>query len=261
MGNIAGKVAIITGAGRGIGRAIALAYGREGAKVVVASRTSSTVDSVVAQIERNGGMAVGIPCDVGQRDQVFGLVARAAKVFGTVDILVNNAQSFGSARKPAGSLYLQPLETLDEEEWDNIYRTGLMSTLWGMKAAFPYLKTKGGKIINFGSATGQIGLGGAAAYNATKEGIRALTRTAAREWGKYRITANVINPALKTDSWDEFARENPERVASVLKDIPVGRLGDPETDVGPLAVFLGSSDSDYITGMTFMLNGGRFIFP
>ena len=261
MGDISGKVAIVTGAGRGIGRAIALTYGTAGAKVVVASRSRSTVDAVAAEIERDGGTAHGLTCDVGQRDQVFAMVDEAAKKFGTVDILVNNAQSFGPSKKPHGTLNLQPLETFDEDEWENTYRTGLLSTLWSMKAAFPYLKEKGGKIINFGSSVGQLGMAGGAAYAATKEGVRALTRVAAREWGKYKITANVIVPSLRTDSMEEFLEKNPDMAEVIVKEIPVGRMGDPIKDVGPMALYLGSSDTDFVSGMTFMLNGGRYMFP
>jgi NAD(P)-dependent dehydrogenase (short-subunit alcohol dehydrogenase family) len=153
------------------------------------------------------------------------------------------------------------LETFDEDEWENTYRTGLMSTLWAMKAAFPYLKTGGGKIINFASSVGQNGLAGAAAYAATKEGVRALTRVAAREWGRHGITVNVIAPALRTESMDAFLEEHPEVEAAMIKEIAVGRFGEPIRDAGPLALFLGSSDSDFITGMTFLLSGGRHMYP
>jgi NAD(P)-dependent dehydrogenase (short-subunit alcohol dehydrogenase family) len=111
-----------------------------------------------------------------------------------------------------------------------------------MKAVFPWMKDRGGKIINFGSSLGQIGGEGTAAYNATKEAIRALSRTAAREWGKYKINVNVINPAVVTDA--------------MLGQVPLRRWGDPVKDAGGLAVFLASSDADYLTGMTFQLDGG-----
>jgi NAD(P)-dependent dehydrogenase (short-subunit alcohol dehydrogenase family) len=261
VGNLSGKVAIITGAGRGIGRGIAVAYGRAGAKVVVSSRSRGSIDKVVDEITRSSGTAIGITCNVGERDQVFRMVEQAFEEFGAVDILVNNAQSFGPSKAPTGTLVPQPLETFDEDEWEHINRTGLLSTLWGMKAVFPHMKDKGGKIINFGSVTGEMGMAGAAAYNATKEGIRALTRTAAREWGKHNITVNVINPTIRTDSMDKFAEANPEAAKAMLDTIPLGRHGDPLKDAGALAVFLGSGQSDYITGMTFNLDGGFFLRP
>jgi NAD(P)-dependent dehydrogenase (short-subunit alcohol dehydrogenase family) len=261
MSDLSGKVAIVTGAGRGIGRGISLAYARAGAKVVVASRTQATVDGLVAEIREGGGTAVGVTCDVGRRDQVFGLAERAYAAFGAIDILVNNAQAFGPAAKPSSTWILQPLETFDEDDWEHTYRTGLLGTLWGMKAVFPHMKETGGKIINMSSMAGQIGNAGSAAYNATKEGVRALTRTAAREWGKYKINVNVISPSIRTDALDEFERNNPEFVKSALLQVPLGRFGDPLKDAGALALFLGSSASDFITGMTFMLDGGLFMYP
>jgi len=261
MADVAGKVAIVTGAGRGIGRGIALTYGRAGAKVVVASRTRASVDGVVGEIVGDGGTAIGVTCDVGQREQVFDTVSRAVDEFGAVDILVNNAQAFGPAARPSSTWILQPLETFDEDDWEHTYRTGLLATLWGMKAAFPHMKERGGKIINMSSMAGQVGMAGSAAYNATKEGIRGLTRTAAREWGKYRINVNVVSPSVRTDGLEKFERENPEFIKAALQNVPLGRFGDPIKDVGPLALFLGSSDSDFITGMTFMPDGGLFMYP
>jgi NAD(P)-dependent dehydrogenase (short-subunit alcohol dehydrogenase family) len=261
MSDISGKVAVVTGAGRGIGRGIALAYARAGAKVVVASRTQATVDRLVGEIQGDGGTAIGVTCDVGQRDQVFGLAERAHAAFGAIDILVNNAQAFGPAAKPSTTWILQPLESFDEDDWEHTYRTGLLGTLWGMKAVFPHMKANGGKIINMSSMAGQIGNAGSAAYNATKEGVRALTRTAAREWGKYQINVNVISPSVRTDALDEFELKNPEFIKTALMQVPLGRFGDPLKDAGALALFLASGDSDFITGMTFMLDGGLFMYP
>ena len=250
----------MTGAGRGIGRGIALSFARAGARVVVASRTRTTVDGVVAEIEGQGGTALGITCDVGERDQVFALVEQTVRAHGSVDILVNNAQSFVTPGKTTTS-GRQPLETYDEKDWELIYRTGVLGTLWGMKAVFPYMKVHGGKIINFGSLAGQAGIEGFSGYGAAKEGIRALSRTAAREWGKYRINVNVINPAIRTDSLIELERLDPEMMRQVLNSIPLGRFGEPVRDAGPLAMFLASSDADFITGMTIMLDGGSFMSP
>jgi NAD(P)-dependent dehydrogenase (short-subunit alcohol dehydrogenase family) len=259
---LAGKVAIVTGAGRGIGRGIAIAYGRAGAKVMVASRTQATVDKVVREIEAEGGVALGLTCNVGVRAQVFAMVARTVQAFGPVDILVNNAQSFGiPGRSNAAGDGCQPLETYDEEEWELIYRTGVLATLWAMKAVFPHMKDRGGKIINFGSLAGQVGTWGFAGYGATKEGIRALSRTAAREWGKYKINVNVINPSVLSDAMEELIKNQPDMMQAALASIPMGRWGDPVRDAGGLAVFLASSASDYLTGMTFMLDGGQFMSP
>jgi NAD(P)-dependent dehydrogenase (short-subunit alcohol dehydrogenase family) len=219
--DIKDKVAIVTGAGRGIGRGIALCYARAGACVVVASRTRTTVEGVVAEIQSEGGEALGITCDVGDREQVFAMVEQTVREYGAVDILVNNAQSFAVPGKTTTS-GRQPLETFDES---------------------------------------QAGIEGFAGYGAAKEGIRALSRTAAREWGKFGINVNVINPAVRSDSLIELERVDPDMMRQVLKSVPLGRYGDPIRDAGPLAVFLASKDADFITGMTIMLDGGSFMSP
>jgi NAD(P)-dependent dehydrogenase (short-subunit alcohol dehydrogenase family) len=261
MEDVKGKVAVITGAGRGTGKGIAIAYGRAGIKTVVTSRTKATVDAVVAQINSEGGTAHGIACDVTDRAQVFAMIDQAAKHFGTVDILVNTAQAWGTAKKPTAFITLRPLHECDEDEWDNIYRSGLLGTMWAMKAAFPYLSKRGGKVINFGSAGGQFGRAGQAAYNATKEGVRALSRTAAREWGPYKINVNVINPMTASDATVEWEKSDPAAVKAVCDQTPLGRFGDVIKDAGDVALFLASKYSDYLTGMTFMLDGGFFMAP
>jgi NAD(P)-dependent dehydrogenase (short-subunit alcohol dehydrogenase family) len=260
MKRLEGKVAIVTGAGQGIGRGISLAYGLEGAKVVAASRTTSSVEAVVRQIREEGGTALGVTCDVGHEEQIKAAVARTVQEFGTVDILVNNAQSFGTADAPQNIPTPSPLENLSDAEWEFTLRTGLWASFWAMRAVFPYMKEHGGKIINFGSMSGQRGERGTAPYNATKEAIRALTRTAAREWGKYKINVNVINPASLTRALEESQSKHPPKTSSALS-IPLGRLGDPQKDIGAAAVFLASSESDYITGMTFMVDGGLLMGP
>jgi NAD(P)-dependent dehydrogenase (short-subunit alcohol dehydrogenase family) len=199
MTALQGRVAIVTGAGRGIGRGIALEYALEGASVVVASRSPDTVDSVVAEIHQAGGTACGAVCDVGYPEQIHEMVDAAVARYGTVDILVNNAQSFGSADSPAGSPTDRDLETFPLDEWDWMFQTGVKATLSAMQAVFPHMKRAGaGKIINFGSRIGIVCRPHAAAYAANKEAIRALTRVAANEWGRHQINVNVINPSAAT---------------------------------------------------------------
>ena len=261
-GILDGKVAIVTGAGRGIGRAIAHAYGREGAKVVVASRTQSTVEAVAAEIVAAGGEAIGVACDVGIRDQVFGCVEQAVAAFGGVHIVVNNAQGFGTETSPQPSTVFVACEDTDEDEWEYTIRTGPTASLWFMKAAFPHMKAAGyGRVINFASSSGQIGFEGNTCYNAAKEAIRALSRTAAREWGQHGITVNVINPALETRAFDAWKTARPDFVEALKDKIPMRRLGDPDRDAGPLAVFLAGPGSSYMTGGTFMLEGGMHTLP
>jgi 2-hydroxycyclohexanecarboxyl-CoA dehydrogenase len=260
--SLEGKVAIVTGAGRGIGRAIALAFGREGAKVVVASRTPATVDAVAQEIREAGGEAIGVPCDVGRRDDIIACVDAAVETYGTVHILVNNAQGFGTEASPQPSTVFVACEDTNEDEWDYTLRTGPAATLRFMKAAFPHMKKQGyGKIINFASSSGQIGFEGNTCYNAAKEAIRAISRTAAREWGQHGINVNIINPALETRAFDAWKTARPDFVEALKEKIPMRRLGDPERDAGPLAVFLAGPGSDYMTGSTFMLEGGMHTLP
>jgi NAD(P)-dependent dehydrogenase (short-subunit alcohol dehydrogenase family) len=260
MGRLSGKVAIVTGSGRGIGRGIATLFAGEGAAVVVASRTAAAVDAVVGELQALGGRALGVPCDVGRKEQVDAVTAAAVAQFGAIDILVNVAQGFGTREEPTPFPQPRALEAVSDAEWDFTLSTGLMGTLWCMRAVFPYMKDRGGKIINFGSLAGQRGSAGTAAYNVTKEAIRALTRTAAREWGRYRINVNVINPAARSRALDEYQQKNPPKTDPAAQ-VPLGRLGDALADIAPAALFLASSDSDYITGMTLMVDGGLLILP
>jgi NAD(P)-dependent dehydrogenase (short-subunit alcohol dehydrogenase family) len=261
-GLLEGRVAIVTGAGRGIGRAIASAYAAEGAKVVVASRTPSTVDAVVREIRDTGAEAIGVACDVGKREDVFRCVDEAVNAFGAVHIVVNNAQGFGTEASPQPSTVFVACEDTNEDEWEYTLRTGPTASLWFMKAAFPHMKAANwGRIINFASSSGQIGFEGNTCYNAAKEAIRALTRTAAREWGQYGITVNCINPALETRAFDAWKTARPDFVEALKEKIPMRRLGDPDRDAGPIAVFLASEGASYMTGGTFMLEGGMHTLP
>ena len=259
--DLEGKVAIVTGSGRGIGRGIALRYGKEKMKVVVASRTQSTVDSVVKEIEDLGGTALGVTCDVGYQDQIQAMVEKTVEAFGAVNVLVNNAQGFGTAENPAPTPVLTPLEDFGYDQWEYTFRTGASASLWAMQAVFPYMKEAGGgSIINFGSRWGLYGMEGATAYNATKEAIRGLTRTAAREWGQYNINVNVINPTLQSGASAAYYKDKPELAEKSIQSIPLRRFGDPEQDGGGVAAFLASKDSSFLTGMTFQVDGGKAMY-
>ena len=260
MESLRNKVAIVTGSGRGIGRGIALRYGAAGLKVAVASRTASTVEAVVNEIKAGGGTAIGIICDVGEQDQIKSVAQQTVEAFGAIDILANVAQGFGTPSEPAGSPVITPLEEYRDAEWEYTFRTGATATLWAMKAVFPHMKERGGRIINFGSKWGVEGYPGSAAYNATKEAIRALTRTAAREWGKYGIRVNCINPVIATDAAVAVSKDRPGLLDELVKLTPAGRLGEPYRDAGGLALFLVSEDSDFLTGHTFPLDGGYGIY-
>jgi NAD(P)-dependent dehydrogenase (short-subunit alcohol dehydrogenase family) len=197
---------------------------------------------------------------VSDRAEVERTVRGMNAELGPVTIVVNAAQGFGAPGTSPASPPSIGVEDMLDDVWDNTFNTGVKGTLNVCRAAFPAMKGAGhGKVVNFGSAWGQIGMEGGAAYNANKEAIRALSRTMAREWGPWGINVNVINPFVETAAMQDQRAQNPERVEAWLATIPMRRFGTPE-DAGHLAVFLASSDADYITGRTFMLDGGRFTF-
>lgn len=170
-------VCIVTGAGRGLGRAIAELYAREGARVVVASRSADGCASVVEAIEAAGGTAIAKPTNVGIKSDVVDMVRFAVESFGSLDILVNSVQSWGTRDEPTGLPVPTPLELFDDAELDWTFDTGFRGTFWAMQAAFPHMRERGGRIINFTSWYGAIGNAGTVGYNITKEAVRSLTRT------------------------------------------------------------------------------------
>jgi NAD(P)-dependent dehydrogenase (short-subunit alcohol dehydrogenase family) len=261
MGTLDGKVAIVTGAGRGIGRAIAEEYAKEGARVAVTSRTPSTVDEVVRSIADAGGEAIGIACDVADGDQIRAMVSRTVAAFGGVDILVNNAQGFGTRAAPQASNPQTLLEDVSEDEWDYVFDTGVKATLRAMQAVFPHmLAAGGGRIINFGSRRGIMCNPDSASYNSCKEAVRALSRTASNSWGQHGITVNVINPVIETDSARGVFAQVPGIREQTEQAIPMRRWGQP-IDCARVAVFVAGPDASYLTGMTFMVEGGMTTLP
>jgi len=247
MGKLEGKVAIVTGAGQGIGKGIALAFAKEGAKVAIAEINPKTCEEVAKEIRQLGKESLGVVCNAGDNDQVKKMVKEVVTKFGTVDILVNTAY---------GNYERKPVEEFDESDFDKLLQQGLKATWYCCVAVFPYMKDRGGKIINFGSAAGIMGLPGTAAYGATKEGIRGFTRVTAREWGKYRINMNIICPFASTPAYKVYLEKWPEEMKRSVEALPLGRIGDPEKDIGRAAVFLASADSDYMTGQTLNVDGG-----
>ncbi len=246
---LAGRVAIVTGAGMGIGRGIARRYAREGAAVVVAEIREEDGERTAAGIrDEIGAAATFVATDVGDRDQVQALVAACVEAHGRVDILVNNAQGYTP---------LVPLEEKTDEMLATSLDTGLWASFWSMQAVFPHMRDQHfGRIINFCSLNGVTGAWFSVDYNATKEGIRGLTRSAAREWGEHNITVNAIAPGAASEGYRAWADRNPESAQAMLTTIPLRRMGDPEEDLGGVALFLASEDGAYITGHTLFADGG-----
>lgn len=243
-------VAVVTGAGQGIGRGIALALAARGAHVMLVGRTASKLDSVAREIAERGGHAWVRPCDVADRADVHAMVDDTITRAGRLDILVNNAQSY------APNVRLQDTDPDDARVcWD----TGPMATLHCMQAAFPHLRERGGSIVNFGSNTAIEGSPMFAAYAMSKEAIRGLTRVAAREWGRFEIRVNVVCPFADSPTAAEFNQARPDAAAEVLRRTPLGRIGDCEHDVGAAVASLVSDDMSYITGATLMVDGGLCI--
>jgi NAD(P)-dependent dehydrogenase (short-subunit alcohol dehydrogenase family) len=250
-GVLHGKVAIITGAGQGIGEAIGRAYAREGARVIITGRTLAKLISVADSITADGGTAIALQAVAGEAEDAARTVATAIDHWGRVDILVNNAHSF------TDFLPLDDPKMADHVRID--MESALIGSLQLMQACYPHMVEQGGgSIINMGSSYGLRCEPGFLAYAASKEAVRALTRTAAREWGKSGIRANTILPAALSPKAIEYLEASQTFDAEVAK-VALGRLGSAD-DIAPTAVFLGSDASAYVTGQTIGVDGGSTMF-
>jgi 3-oxoacyl-[acyl-carrier protein] reductase len=245
MGKLTGKSAIVTGASRGIGRAIAIALAKEGAKVAVNyAGSEDKAAETVRMIEEAGGEAFAIRASVSSAEDVKQLVDGTVERFGSVDILVNNA---GITRDNL-------LMRMKEEEWDDVLSTNLKGVFLCTKAvARPMMKKRSGTIVNLASVVGVAGNAGQANYVAAKAGVIGLTKTAAKELAARGIRVNAVAPGfITTDMTDKLPAEVKE---GMLGQIPLGKLGDPD-HVARAVVFLASEDSAYITGQTLHVDGG-----
>jgi len=244
-----GRVALVTGAGRGIGRAIALALGGAGAGVACCARSKHQVDEAADEIRRRGSRAGGFRLDVTRTDEVHAAVAEIEAALGPVDVLVNNAGM---------TLEKKTVEVTDEE-WEGVLSTNLTSMFRLARAVAPRMIERGqGKIINIGSMYGAIGVPRYAAYCASKAAVEALTRSFAAEWARHGIQVNCLAPGYMNTDIPREALADEKRKALFLSRVPARRVGEPE-EVGPLAVYLASSASDFMTGQTVYLDGGQTI--
>lgn len=246
-GRLEGKVAIVTGAGQGIGEAIAVSYAKEGAKVLITGRTLSKLEDVVAKITEAGGTAMPLVALAGELEQSKATVDKAVSEWGRVDILVNNAHTFTD--------YL-PLEDPKMEENCKVdFQSAFFGSLQLMQLSFPHMVKQGaGSIINMGTGFSIRCEPGFLAYAASKEAIRTLTKTAAREWGKHKIRVNTILPSALTPKSIWYLEESGTYDLELAK-VAMGKFGEPK-DIGPTAVFLASDDSYFVTGQTIGVEGG-----
>ncbi len=245
-GRLAGRVAVVTGAGDGIGAGIARAYAAEGARVLVAEIDAATGRAVADEI---GGLFVQV--DVTDRDQVEGMVGTALGELGGLDILVNNAWGAGDIGR---------VEDKTDAVLEHGLAMGFYGPFWAMRAAFPHMAGTGwGRVVNLCSLNGVNAHVGSLEYNCAKEALRTLTRTAAREWAPTGVVVNAICPGARSAAFRRVAAAHPEIAVSAEAANPMGRLGDPLTDIGPVAVFLASEDCRYLTGNTLFADGGAHI--
>ncbi len=245
-----GKAALVTGAGRGIGRAIALALAQGGAQVAVLDILAQNADSVRREVEAWGVKALAVPVDLTKRAEVERAVGDVVGQFGQLDIVVNNA----------GWDKMEMFLDSQEETWDKIISINFKSVLYVCKAALPHMTKRGtGRVISIASDAGRVGSTGEAVYSGTKGAIIGFSKTLAREMARYQITVNVVCPGLTETPLLQGIREQSEKTARVIdavtRAIPLGRVGQPE-DIAGIVAFLASPAAAFITGQTISVSGG-----
>jgi 3-oxoacyl-[acyl-carrier protein] reductase len=249
MERLKNRVAIVTGAGQGIGRALALGFAREGAKVVVADINEENAASVKSEVKASGGTALAACADVSNEDSVQTMVDKSLREFGKLDVLVNNAGIF-----PVSSV-----EEMGEEDWDRVIGTNLVGAFLCSKAvAGKFLQQGSGKIISMTSGRAFQGAKNAAHYASSKAGIIGFSKSLALELAPRQITVNVICPGI-TDTAQPRGHQSEEQIYAQAQKIPLGRIGQPEDLVGT-AVFLASDAAAFITGQTVIVNGGSIMW-
>jgi len=246
MNKLEGKIAIITGGAGGIGKGMAMAFVKEGAKVAIIDLNEEAGNQTIKELQQYQPESMFIQANLTEHDKLAGIVKQVVDKYGKLDILVNNAHASR----------MNSMAETTQSDFDLSFNTGFYPTFYFMQAALPYLKETKGKIINFASGAGINGDVNQVSYAVAKEAIRAATRVAANEFGPFGINVNIIAPIAKSPGLIAWSEENPEYYQAMLSKIPMRRLGELENDIGRVAVFLASEDSDYITGQTIMVDGG-----
>ncbi len=244
---LTGKVAVVTGASKGIGAAIAKQLGAEGAAVVINYASSKTgADNVAREISSNGGKAISVQADMSKKADIERLFAEAKRVFDSIDILVNNA----------GIYEFAPLEAITEEHFHKQINLNVLGPILATQAAVKLFGPSGGSIVNISSIVSSMAVPNAAVYSATKGALDAITRSLAKELGPRRIRVNAINPGMvETEGVHAAGIAGSDAQKQVEAQASLGRIGQPQ-DIAAAAVFLASSDSAWITGETFVISGG-----
>lgn len=245
-----GKVALVTGASRGIGEAIARAYARAGAAVVLVSRKQEALDAVAAAIRQEGGEALPVAAHVGDPEALQAAVARAVETFGGIDILVNNA---------ATNPHFGPLLTSQESQWDKILDVNVKGYFRTVQACVPHMRERGGgKIINVASIAGLRPMPGLGIYCVSKAAVIMLTQVLAVELAPYNIQVNAIAPGFVKTRFSRALWENPTIYEAIVRVTPARRMAEPEEIVG-IALYLASPASDFTTGAVFVVDGGQLV--
>ena len=250
-GELAGCSVVVTGAGDGVGRGLALACAAAGAHVVVAARRENG-DKTAAEIMARGGAATWVRCDVTDRGNVEAAVATAIAQGGGLDVMIHNATSRRSS-EPAR------IEEVDADLWEEHASVSLRGAYHCAHAALPALREHGGRFIVMTSPAGMEGSAMLPIYGVVKGALRGLAKSLAREWAPLGVTVNVVSPLAETPAMVSAYEQDPELEERIIRRVPMGRLGDPETDIGPAVVFLASEGARYITGQTLAVDGGRFM--
>jgi 3-oxoacyl-[acyl-carrier protein] reductase len=249
MSKLKNKVAVVTGASKGIGADIAKALAKEGASVVVNySSSREGADKVVAEITSKGGKALAVQGDVSKSDDVVRIFAETKKAFGKLDVLVNNA----------GVYQFTPLEEITEETFHRIFDINVLGLLLATKEAVKHFGPEGGSVINIGSAVTSLNPPTSAVYTATKGAVDSITGVLANELGPKKIRVNSINPGMvETEGVHSAGFLGTEFEKGIVAQTPLGRIGQPG-DISPVAVFLASNDSGWLTGETLVASGGLY---